>query len=188
MEAAVEVEVEVEVIPGTASTQAAAAVAAAAATPATPATPSAAAQPSTVAQAVSPAFTGVMKPGQSSSDIKRLQQLLNSDPDTRISASGVGAPGNETDYYGSLTEGAVKRFQAKYGIVSSGTPETTGYGLVGPATRAKLAEVFAEGVSAAPAAPSAAAPSAPSAAQPSAVAASVSPVFTSGFAKGQSSS
>lgn len=42
----------------------------------------------------------------------------------------------------------MQRFQKKYNIVSSGTPETTGYGLVGPKTRAKLNEVFGGSASA----------------------------------------
>ena len=45
-----------------------------------------------------------------------------------------------TGYYGSLTTRAVQLFQAKYGIISSGSPFTTGYGFVGPKTRAKLNE------------------------------------------------
>lgn len=75
-------------------------------------------------------------------DVKRLQRLLNLDPDTQLVKSGIGSPGHETDYYGPLTEKAVKKFQKKYGIVSSGTPQTTGYGRVGKQTRAKLAKVF----------------------------------------------
>jgi len=100
------------------------------------------AQASATAQSVSPVFTRVLKRGQSHVDVKRLQQILNADPDTRIAESGVGSPGSETNFFGTLTMKAVQRFQAKYRIVSSGTPETTGYGLIGPSTRAKLAEVF----------------------------------------------
>lgn len=135
------------------------------------------ASPSAVAVSVSPVFSGTFKKGASNSDIKRLQILLNSDPDTRISSTGAGSPGNETDYYGNLTIQAVQKFQKKYDIVSSGTPETTGYGLLGPKTRAKIAEVFAQ-VATTPAAV---------VAQPSAQAVSVSPVFSGGMAKGQSS-
>ena len=40
-----------------------------------------------------------------------------------------------TTYFGILTETAVKAFQSKNSIVSSGTPYTTGYGSVGPKTR-----------------------------------------------------
>lgn len=39
-----------------------------------------------------------------------------------------------TGYYGQLTKAAVERFQAAEGIVSAGTPATTGYGRVGPRT------------------------------------------------------
>ncbi|PIR18600.1 MAG: hypothetical protein COV48_06610, partial [Elusimicrobia bacterium CG11_big_fil_rev_8_21_14_0_20_64_6] len=60
------------------------------------------------------------------------------DSDTKIAVTGVGSPGNETDYFGAMTENAVQRFQVKYGIVSSGAPQTTGYGVVGPKTMAKL--------------------------------------------------
>ena len=100
------------------------------------------ASPSPVAASVSPVFTGTLSQGMENADVKRLQVLLNSDPDTRIASSGVGSAGNETNYFGPATEAAVKKFQAKYGIVSSGAPATTGYGVIGPATRAKLQEVF----------------------------------------------
>lgn len=86
-------------------------------------------------------FTTTLRRGVQNTDVKRLQQLLNSDLDTQISSAGVGSVGNETNYFGSLTERAVQKFQVKYGIVSSGTPSTTGYGLVGPQTILKLNEV-----------------------------------------------
>ncbi len=50
-----------------------------------------------------------------------------------------------TGYYGKLTVKAVQRFQCKYGIVCSGTPETTGYGLAGPITRVKINEILSSG-------------------------------------------
>src|SRR3989344_1931001 len=102
------------------------------------------ATPAPVAAAVSPVFNGTLSKGTENADVKRLQTLLNSDPDTRVSSSGIGSSGNETNFFGAATENAVKKFQAKYGIVSSGTPATTGYGAVGPATRAKLLEVFGQ--------------------------------------------
>ena len=77
----------------------------------------------------------------SGSDVKRLQQLLNSDSDTKIAESGIGSFGNETEYFGSLTEKAVQKFQTKYNIAKSGD---SGYGYVGPKTRAKLNEVFGQ--------------------------------------------
>lgn len=43
-----------------------------------------------------------------------------------------------TGYFGSLTQGGVQKFQTSEGIVSSGTPASTGYGRVGPTTMAHL--------------------------------------------------
>ncbi len=40
-----------------------------------------------------------------------------------------------TKYYGHATKQAVQRYQQRRGIVSYGTPHTTGYGVVGPKTR-----------------------------------------------------
>ncbi len=88
---------------------------------------------------ISSVFASGLAKGTSNSDVKRLQQLLNSDPDTVIAQSGTGSVGNETNYFGSLTEKAVQKFQNKYGIAKPGDP---GYGYVGPKTRAKLQEVF----------------------------------------------
>jgi peptidoglycan hydrolase-like protein with peptidoglycan-binding domain len=47
-----------------------------------------------------------------------------------------------TGYFGQLTKEGVQRFQTAQGIVSSGTPQTTGYGRVGPATLARLNAVM----------------------------------------------
>jgi len=48
-----------------------------------------------------------------------------------------------TGYFGPLTEKAVQRFQLKYKIVNSKTPESDpGYGYVGPKTRGKLNELI----------------------------------------------
>ncbi|KKU50956.1 MAG: PE-PGRS family protein [Parcubacteria group bacterium GW2011_GWA2_47_10b] len=80
-------------------------------------------------------FAKALKTGSANTDVKKLQLILNSDPDTQIASSGVGSSGNETNYYGSLTRKAVEKFQVKYGIAKSGDE---GYGTVGPKTRAKL--------------------------------------------------
>ena len=90
---------------------------------------------------VSPLFDRPLSKGQVHDDVLRLQQILNSDPDTRIADEGVGSPGEETNYFGNLTEKAVQKFQEKYGLATQGNP---GYGFVGPKTRAKLGEVFGE--------------------------------------------
>ena len=41
--------------------------------------------------------------------------------------------------FGKLTEAAVQQWQSSHGLVSSGTAATTGYGAVGPKTRAAIA-------------------------------------------------
>ena len=83
-------------------------------------------------------FAKALKTGSTNTDVKKLQLILNSDSDTQIASSGVGSPGQETNYYGSLTRKAVEKFQVKYGIAKSGDE---GYGTVGPKTRAKLNEL-----------------------------------------------
>lgn len=97
--------------------------------PATPATPAAPAltNASSVAQAVSPAFNKDLVLGHKNDDVKRLQQLLAQDKD--IYPNGLA-----TGFFGPATMKAVKAFQKKHGL-----PQV---GRVGPATRAKLQEVF----------------------------------------------
>lgn len=107
--------------------------------PAVPATPAIPAGP---ALAVSPVFNFNFGPGASGEHVRRLQRLLNSDPDTRVAEFGAGSPGNETHTYGPRTANAVGRFQYKYGLPSVKR--------VGPATRAKIAEVFGGQAPAAP--------------------------------------
>jgi len=68
--------------------------------------------------------------GDSGSDVTRLQTFLR--------GTGDFTYPEITGYYGSVTEVAVQRFQARSGIVSSGDPSTTGYGVVGPKTRTAL--------------------------------------------------
>ncbi len=43
-----------------------------------------------------------------------------------------------TGYFGPLTEEAVQNWQSAKGIVTSGSPDTTGYGFVGPQTRSVM--------------------------------------------------
>jgi len=68
-------------------------------------------------------------------EVTKLQSLLAKD--TSLYPEGL-----VTGYFGSLTKKAVQRFQCRYSIVCSGTPETTGYGNVGLNTRLKMEEVF----------------------------------------------
>lgn len=66
--------------------------------------------------------------GSRGSEVSRLQAFLGKDksiyPEDAI-----------TGYFGSSTLAAVQRWQALQGIVSSGNPESTGFGNVGPLTR-----------------------------------------------------
>jgi len=82
-----------------------------------------------VAVCFTPGIT--LKRGSSGADVTRLQQFLAQD-------KSIYPEGSITGTYGPLTETAVKRFQVKNGIVSSGTPGTTGYGAVGPRTAAAM--------------------------------------------------
>lgn len=72
-----------------------------------------------------------MGPGDSSAQVSALQSFLAADP-------SVYPQGLVTGYYGSLTVAAVQAYQCKNGIVCSGDPTSTGYGVVGPTTLAKI--------------------------------------------------
>ncbi|MDO8514576.1 MAG: peptidoglycan-binding protein, partial [bacterium] len=65
--------------------------------------------------------------GSTGSDVIILQRILI--------AEGLLSNDSATGFFGALTEAAVQRFQAQNGIVSTGSPNTTGYGAVGPRTR-----------------------------------------------------
>ena len=73
-------------------------------------------------------------------DVRRLQCLLNSMPDTCLAESGPGSPGQETDYYGQLTASAVMKFQTKHGLIAAFNEP--GAGRAGSKTRAKIKEIF----------------------------------------------
>lgn len=71
-----------------------------------------------------------LKRGSENNDVIKLQQFLTT--------TGDYTYGEITGYYGSVTETAVQRWQARTGLVTGGTPATTGYGVVGPQTRAAM--------------------------------------------------
>ncbi|NTV22718.1 MAG: hypothetical protein HGB03_04155 [Candidatus Yonathbacteria bacterium] len=77
------------------------------------------------------AITGQLDLGDRGAEVSELQTYLATD--TAIYPSGL-----VTGYFGQLTQTGVQRFQTAQSIVSSGTPATTGYGRVGPATRAAI--------------------------------------------------
>ncbi len=72
--------------------------------------------------------------GSKHSEVITVQQLLVKE--SLLSADSA------TGFYGPITEEAIKAFQRKYNIVSSGTPLTTGYGAIGPKTRMKINELL----------------------------------------------
>lgn len=92
--------------------------------------------PAPIAIACAP-FTTTILPAKNTSDIdttgavKRLQTILAKD-------RTLYPEGLVTGYFGPATLRAVQAFQKKNNIVSSGTPETTGYGAVGPRTAKAL--------------------------------------------------
>lgn len=73
--------------------------------------------------------------GSKSEDVPKLQKVLNLDGSTVVSCSGVGASGNETDYFGPATEAAVIKFQKKYNISPAN-------GYVGIETRDVLNKIY----------------------------------------------
>ncbi len=88
--------------------------------------------PTTVtSSAACPLIGRSLKRGSSGDDVTRLQQFLARD-------ISIYPEGQVTGYFGALTEAAVKRWQVRYNIVSSGDAATTGYGVVGPRTAAAI--------------------------------------------------
>lgn len=87
------------------------------------------------AQFASAAITASLDVGSTGSNVTELQTYLAQNPN--LYPSGL-----VTGYFGSLTQAGVQKFQTAQGIVSSGSPESTGYGRVGPQTMAKLNAVM----------------------------------------------
>ena len=71
--------------------------------------------------------------GSRGADVIALQQFLISQNLLTLNFA--------TDFFGAMTEAAVKKWQEQNGIVSSGTSRTTGYGVAGPKTRAAIARL-----------------------------------------------
>ena len=77
-----------------------------------------------------PVITRTLYRRIASSEVTVLQKFLVS--------QGLLTSDNVSGYFGPITEQAVQRFQSNFGIVSYGTPDSTGYGVVGAQTRAKI--------------------------------------------------
>ena len=69
--------------------------------------------------------------GSTGADVSRLQSFLSKD-------NAVYPQGLVTGYFGSDTQEALQRWQEMHNIVATGTPQSTGYGAVGPRTRGEL--------------------------------------------------
>ena len=82
-------------------------------------------------QSVYAAITTELDYGERGEDVTELQTYLSTN-------SAIYPSGLVTGYFGPLTQAGVQRFQVSQGIVSSGTPSTTGYGRVGPRTMARI--------------------------------------------------
>lgn len=82
-------------------------------------------------QNVSAEITTQLDFGDRGSEVTELQTYLATD-------ASIYPSGLVTAYFGVLTRAGVQRFQVAQGIVSSGTPATTGYGRVGPRTMASI--------------------------------------------------
>lgn len=76
--------------------------------------------------------TRALAVGSQGNDVQQVQEFLKE--------KGFFDYSTATGYFGPITQEAIQAFQASEGIVSSGSPETTGFGLVGPQTRAALAQ------------------------------------------------
>jgi hypothetical protein len=75
--------------------------------------------------------------GQSHPQVAILQKVLNGKGFV-VAPSGPGSPGNETNYFGGMTQAALRSYQCSVGIACDGNESTTGYGRLGPMTRASL--------------------------------------------------
>lgn len=93
----------------------------------------AAAARAAVSSYATPSFTMDLKQGDRGTEVMNLQKFLNMDSMTQVASSGAGSPGNETSYFGSLTKGAVMKYQILKGLSSTG--------MVDAATRAELNRV-----------------------------------------------
>ena len=76
------------------------------------------------------AITRTLKPGSSGDEVKDLQAFLQRTGDLKEA--------NTTNFFGPITERALKAWQSRTGIVSEGDADSTGFGAAGPKTREAL--------------------------------------------------
>jgi len=98
-------------------------------------------------------FTRDLSVGDMGADVMDLQKLLNANG-FPVAASGVGSAGMETDYYGSMTAGAVAAMQEAYASdILAPLGLTAGTGYFGASTRAVANTLCADEAPDAPDAP-----------------------------------
>ena len=78
-----------------------------------------------------PMITRTLSRGMRGVDVSALQRYFV--------LLGMLGSSSVTGYFGPMTEGALQEWQQSRNIVSSGTPASTGWGVVGPRSRAALA-------------------------------------------------
>jgi len=84
-------------------------------------------------------FISDLKMGSYGEEVVFLQQLLNSDPETKVAETGAGSPQNETPSFGPRTQLAVIKFQEKYSSeILAPIGLVAGTGIVGPNSRIVL--------------------------------------------------
>ncbi|MHB8660520.1 MAG: peptidoglycan-binding domain-containing protein [Minisyncoccota bacterium] len=71
--------------------------------------------------------SGNLQLGTTGAEVSQLQSFLSKD-------KSIYPEGSITGYFGPMTEDAVQRWQSAHNIVATGTPSTTGFGVVGPQT------------------------------------------------------
>jgi len=103
----------------------------------------AALQGTTVTTGTSLCLTKTLKLGMTDAEVKTLQQGLNKDTATTVATTGAGSLGNETTYYGALTQTAVIKFQEKYAAdILAPLGLTKGTGIFAAATRTKFNALY----------------------------------------------
>ncbi len=79
---------------------------------------------------ICPVFNFTLSPGMSGAAVTALQKFLVN--------QGLLSIDSVTGFYGALTQSAVQNFQTQQGVVSSGSADTNGYGVVGTRTSAAI--------------------------------------------------
>lgn len=84
-----------------------------------------------------PQLSGTLSAGARGAAVERLQRFLQAEGDYTYPVI--------TGYFGGVTQQAVQSWQARHGVVSGGSARTTGFGVVGPQTRAAIAQYCGTG-------------------------------------------